>query len=123
MLAKLKHRLFLLKKLFVIDSNEKAFVAFANEMWGDKSHSHSSGELLIDAVAHNPYIFQTAYFANLFAAKYDLTIKTVLPVIETNTALVYRYFYCRTVIRKLYHAFGSQDGLDYFSSRPELLRR
>ena len=102
MLRNLFKKITVLKELFFLSEQDKLFVNFSKQLW-DKKDKNTNGELLVDQMFYDLYIFQLSYLTNYIKKVHNLESKHYHFIGREKKQLiissliikmfVYRYFY------------------------------
>ena len=97
---------------FYLSKVDKKFINFSKKQWGKNKYHHTDGELLVDAMFYDLYIFQLSYITNFFLEKYNITPKHFHFISREKIILRMFYKFCRRFSRidKLYASFNCKFG-------------
>ena len=123
MLRNLFKKITVLKELFFLSEQDKLFVNFSKQLW-DKKDKNTNGELLVDQMFYDLYIFQLSYLTNYIKKEHNLESKHYHFIGREKKQLIYFFKYFRKFsrINKLYNSFGSGYGFGqkYFKKSEEI---
>lgn len=123
MLKDLYKKITVLKELFFLSEQDKLFVNFSKQLW-DKKDKNTNGELLVDQMFYDLYIFQLSYLTNYIKKEHNLESKHYHFIGREKKQLIYFFKYFRKFsrINKLYNSFGSEYGFGqkYFKKSEEI---
>lgn len=123
MIYKLNNKLKKLANIFLLAPDEKRFIKFANQRWGTFKSDRVNAEILLDIIDFKPFIFQLAYCSNFVAAEQAMKIKTVDTSFDSKMPQLRNLIFKYSRLRKIYGAFGCEDGLNYNSLSKEELEK
>ena len=112
------------KKEMTLESGDNKFVDFSKKNWRQTTDVNNKGEVIIDRMINELYIFRSSYTTNYFRENYDLNIKYFyfLFFYKFILKLFSSFFSKYTRSHKLYNSFGCEFGFtntwnDLFVSR------
>jgi hypothetical protein len=99
-----------LSYLVQLSEADEEFIRFSKEKWKHSKSSKNDGELLIDQMFYDLYIFQLSYITNFFFKKYNISPKHFHFISREKVflRLFFKFFRRFSRIDKLYNSFNCE---------------
>ena len=110
--------------LFQLSVPDKKFINFALKKWKKSNNIEPEGEILIDQMFYDIYIFQLSYITNYLQIKHNLHLKHyhLIPREKILLSKFFKYFRKYSRINRVYESFGSSYafGQTYFKESEKI---
>ena len=103
-----------LKYLLCLNPADKKFIEFSRQQWKKSKNIENDGEILVDQMFYDIYIFQLSYIINYLQNKHNLQSRHYHFIAREKRFLSKFFKYLRKYsrINKIYESFGSSYGFD-----------
>ncbi|MDG2228698.1 MAG: hypothetical protein P8L74_01085 [Gammaproteobacteria bacterium] len=99
--------------LFSLSDADKKFIKFSKKQWRKNKYDDTDGELLVDQMFYDLYIFQLSYITNFFLEKYNIAPKHFHFISREKIFLriFFQFFRRFSRVDKLYTSFNCKFSL------------